>query len=388
MHRVQLPTRTKPLFNQRLTVIFLVSTLRRTGPTMQLLNIVRHLDRERFRAAVVTLSGEPADSMLASFEAVDARVRSAAMSRARALVHRQWRADIGRLAGAPLETHCVVHSQGVRADSISARWLGGLPRLATARNDPYDDYAMKFGRLAGHWMATKQLRAMRAMTVVVACSSMLAAKLRNHGLDPRVIRNGVDTAVFRPPTPTERANARTRLGIAPEAHAGVCIGSLAERKDPLAIVRSVRAIDDPNLAILFVGSGELEAACRREAGVDPRIRFVGQSDDVLPYLHAADFFVSSSRSEGLPNSVLEALACGLPLLLSDIAPHAEVLEIAPASGLLYRLGDDTALADGIRAAMDGAGTGLTHEQASALIGAGAMSRSYQDLYLALAEPQR
>lgn len=373
----------------RIRVLALVSTLRQTGPTAQLLNILRYQDRNRIDPVVVTLTAEPAASMQPAFEAIGVRVESLSLSRTRGLLHRRWRADIERLAGWPLGRGCVVHSQGVRADAVSARYLTGVPRLATARNYPYDDYVMKYGRMAGRWMASMQIRAMRELTVVVACSSMLAAKLRGHGLDPQVIRNGVDTEVFHPPTPLERAAARARLGFAPDARAGVCVGSLAGRKDPLAVVRAVRAIDDPHLAMVFVGAGEQEGACRRAAAGDPRIRFAGQADAVLQFLQAADFLVSASRSEGLPNSALEALACGLPVVLSDIAPHAEVLEIAPGSGMLYRLGDDAALADGIRAAStgSGAGTGLTQEQARALIGAEAMSRSYQDLYLALAESQ-
>ncbi len=352
---------------------------------MQLLNILRHLDSGRFRPLIITLSPEPADSMKPLFDAADIPVRSAALSRARSFFHRRWRSRIERLAGVTLESRCVIHSQGLRADSVSGHFLRGLPRLATARNDPFDDYVMKYGRLAGKWMARAQLRAMREIPVVVACSAMLAAKLRGHGLEPLVIRNGVDTATFRPPAPDERGIVRQQLGIAPGARAGVCIGALAHRKDPLAVVRAVRAIDDPTLVMTFVGAGELEEALRRASAGDPRIRFAGQTDSVLPFLMAADFLVSASISEGLPNSVLEALACGLPVILSDIASHVEVLEIAPGSGLLYRLGDDAALAGSIRRAISaaGAGTGLTGAQAQALVGAEAMSRSYQDLYLAL-----
>lgn len=390
MRWVKVPPETASLSTEPLTIVFLVSTLRRTGPTSQLLNIIRYLDRERFCPAVVTLSGEPEDSMLRMFQQENARISSAAMSRARGLLHRAWRSDIIRLAGVIPGSRCVVHSQGVRADTISARWLGDIPRLATARNDPYNDYVLKYGRLAGSWMASSQIRAMGKLTAVVACSSTLAVRLRGHGLEPLVIRNGVDTENFRPPDLSERAAARARLEIAPGTHVGVCVGSLVARKDPVAVVRAVRALNSPNLTMFFVGTGKLEGAIREAARGDPRIRFAGQSDAVRLYLHAADFLVSSSRSEGLPNSVLEALACGLPVLLSDIAPHAELLEIAPGSGMLYRLGDETALVNCIRGAIGGSGlgAGLSPAQARVSFGAETMSRNYQDLYRALAGSRR
>ena len=57
--------------------------------------------------------------------------------------------------------------------------------------------------------------------------------------------------------------------------------------------------------------------------------------DVLPYLQAVDYFISASSDEGLPNSVLEALATGLPVLLSDIPSHREILERTHNSGVFF-----------------------------------------------------
>ena len=65
--------------------------------------------------------------------------------------------------------------------------------------------------------------------------------------------------------------------------------------------------------MIFVGGGSLEKESGAKHEGDERIRFTGHVDDVLPYLHAADFFVLASRSEGMPNAALEALACNLPL---------------------------------------------------------------------------
>jgi glycosyltransferase involved in cell wall biosynthesis len=373
--------------SDRASILYLVSTLRQTGPTSQLLNLVRHLDRATFDPVIVTLSPEPRDSMLGSFQAIGVEVRSLAMSRARALVHRRWRADIALAAGGRLAGRCVVHSQGFRADAVSAKYLHGLPRVTTARNYPYDDYAMKFGRLPGRWMARRQVRAMRQLSVVVACSSTLAARLESHGLAPTVIRNGVDTGRFRPASSAERAGARERLGLPQDARVGICVGSLVARKNPVGVVRAARSVDAEGFVLALVGGGELEAECRRAAGADARIRFAGQVGDVLPWLHAADFLVSASHSEGLPNSVLEAMACGLPAILSDIPPHRELLELAPRTGTAFDAADEPSLAAAIRhaASSAGLGGGLAPGEARDLIGAQAMSRRYQGLYLRLAQ---
>jgi glycosyltransferase involved in cell wall biosynthesis len=371
---------------ERLRIVYLVSTLRRAGPTMQLLSLLRHLDRVRFDPVVVTLSPEESDSMLPSYRALGIPVRTLAMSRLAAFVHRRWRKDIERLAGAAFDGRTVVHSQGVRADVIAARHLAGLPRVATARNFPYDDYPLKFGRLAGGWMARSHLAAFRRHPHVVACSATLASLLGGEGITASVIPNGVDTEEFRPGTSAERADSRARLQLPGEARIGLVVGALSARKDPLTVIRSLRAVDEPGLALVLLGDGPLAAECRSVAADDARIRFQGQVADVTPFLRGADFLVSASKSEGLPNAVLEAMACGLRLVLSDIGPHRELLELAPDRGETFPAGDERALAAAVQRTLRALPPGgpVADARIATLLGAARMSAGYQELYLRLA----
>ena len=367
-------------------VVYLVSTLRRAGPTTQLLNLLRHLDAGLFDPVVVTLSPEPADSMLPEFQALGVPVRTLAMSRLAGLVNRGWRRDVERLVGERLDASTVVHSQGVRGDVIAARYFGGIPRVATARNFPHDDYPLKFGRLAGHWMARSHLAALRRLPNVVACSSTLAGLLHARGIAAGVIPNGVDTATFRPAGAAERADLRASLRLPAAARIGVSVGALSARKDPLLVVRAFRAVRNPGLSLVFLGDGPLAAACRQAAQGDARIRFEGQVADVTPYLRAADFLVSASKSEGLPNAVLEAMACGLRVALTDIGPHRELIELAPALGDVVPVGDEHALALAIERLAAAAPAADATPDAGLLerLGAKRMSRRYQEIYLRIA----
>ena len=92
--------------------------------------------------------------------------------------------------------------------------------------------------------------------------------------------------------------------------------------------------------------------------------------------------MSASRAEGLPNAVLEAMACGLRVVLSDIGPHRELLELAPAAGEAVPVGDERALTAAIERAAAASGT-LPEAGLLEQLGAERMSRSYQDLYLRL-----
>jgi glycosyltransferase involved in cell wall biosynthesis len=305
------------------------------------------------------------------------------MSRVRAVFNRHWRRDIEHLLDAKLGGRSVVHSQGIRSDVISSRHLAGLPRIATARNYPYDDYLMKFGPVLGRWMARTHLRAFRSLPVVVACSDTVSKLLRNHGIMSKVIRNGVDTSRFSPALPEHRLRLRSAFGLSPSSRIGVCVGEFNARKDPLRVIRAVRAIDDPELAMVFAGSGNLEARCRQAAQGDERIRFAGRVSNVADFLQAADFFVSASRAEGLPNAALEAMACGLYTVLSDIGPHRELLELAPGAGELIATGDDLALSAAIRrvASRTPECTTQAREGRASILGAERMSRLYQELYI-------
>ena len=367
-------------------VVYLVSTLRRAGPTAQLLNLLRHLDAGLFDPVVVTLSPEPEDSMLQEFRALGIPVRTLAMSRLAGLVNRGWRRDVERLLGERLDAATVVHSQGVRGDVIAARYLGGIPRVATARNFPHDDYPLKFGRLAGHWMARSHLAAFRKLPNVIACSSTLAGLLRARGVAAGVIPNGVDTATFRPAGAAERSELRASLRLPAAARIGVSVGALSARKDPLLVIRAFRAARNPGLSLVFLGDGPLAAACRQAAQGDARIRFEGQVADVTPFLRAADFLVSASKSEGLPNAVLEAMACGLRVVLTDIGPHRELIDLAPALGDVVPVGDEHAMALAIERLAGAMPAGDAAPDAGLLerLGAKRMSKRYQEIYRRIA----
>ena len=75
------------------------------------------------------------------------------------------------------------------------------------------------------------------------------------------------------------------------------------------------------------------------------ILFKGKVFNMNEYLHASDIYLSTSKSEGLPNGVLEAMACGLPVILSDIPQHMEVLEENLECGHSYMLGNVQNLAN-------------------------------------------
>lgn len=147
-----------------------------------------------------------------------------------------------------------------------------------------------------------------------------------------VIGNGVSL----PAGPREN-RLRPSLGLSPRATVLVSVGSLIERKgyDLLlaALAPLMRSHSDRYL--LVVGDGplrdELAATARREA-IERQVRFLGLRDDVPALLAEADLFVLASRAEGLSLAVVEALGAGLPVVVTDVGGHREV--VTPDTGWL------------------------------------------------------
>jgi len=192
----------------------------------------------------------------------------------------------------------------------------------------------------------------------------------------------VDTEVWSPASPEEVSNLRKNFGFDDDETVWVSVGHLSERKDPLAVITAFRKAALPNAKLVFLGSGPLEAECRAAADGCEQIVFAGRVDNVADWLRAADVFISASLAEGFPNAVLEALACGLPCVLSDIPPHAELAELAGECIQLFSEGDVAPLrgfetSESLRIA--------ARTAAEEKFSAAAMSGAYQEIYRELCD---
>jgi glycosyltransferase involved in cell wall biosynthesis len=201
-----------------------------------------------------------------------------------------------------------------------------------------------------------------------------------------VIENGIDLARFTP-APDARAAARAALGLPENAWVVGSVGRLAPEKDYPLFVRAAAPLLGPDARLLIVGGGSEAEAIRAEAnraGVGAFVTLPGPRDDVPSALAAMDAFALSSKLEGLPLSVLEAMAVKLPVVVPAIGGLPTLIRDGE-TGLLFPAGDATALgrhlgglrADPARArTIAAAGQAYVHQRHSRE----AMVRRYLDLY--------
>lgn len=273
------------------------------------------------------------------------------------------------------------HAWGTLLEGMLAARLARVPVIVhgehgTLQSKPYQLRLQRF--------------AWRRADRVLSVSSRLAERLaREVGFDLRrihTIRNGVNLERFGPAL---RADGRRALGLREEAIAIGTVGRLVEVKDHATLLRAfARVADSDSRPVLFVaGEGPLGTALREQAaalGIASRVRFLGHRDDIDRVLAALDLFVLSSSSEGMSNTILEAMASGVAVVATRVG-GADELVVDGVTGVLVPAGDPQMLAAALsrlasdaplRHGMAVAGLRRAHQEFSL----SRMVAGYEDLY--------
>jgi L-malate glycosyltransferase len=165
-----------------------------------------------------------------------------------------------------------------------------------------------------------------------------------------VVENAIDVSAYG--GAVDAVAVRRSLAIPPDAFVALCPAKLHWQKDHATLLRAVAEV--PDVILLLAGDGPLRAnleALASELGIADRVRFLGWRADVGPLLESSDVFVLASRFEGMSNSLMEAMAAGVPALVSRI-PENTVLIDDGESGLVFEVGDAAALAQALRGLRD------------------------------------
>ena len=241
------------------------------------------------------------------------------------------RADVSALCRAVRPD--VVHTHGYRADVVDA----GAARRARV---PVATTVHGFtgGDARNRVYEALQRAAFRRFDAVAAVSQPIADLLLRHGVSERrlrVIPNAWDGGEAEP---TSRDEARRRLGIDPGGfHVGF-VGRLSREKGADVLLDALARIPGPPVTASFLGDGAESEALRARAarlGISGRVRWHGAVADARSLFPAFDAFVLSSRTEGTPIALFEAMAAGVPVVATtvggvpDVAGDAEAWLVPP-----------------------------------------------------------
>ena len=237
----------------------------------------------------------------------------------------------------------VVHSHGYRSDVLNSDIARkcGIPVMSTVH-----------GFIGGDWKARMyervQMRWLKGLDAVVAVSAPLATRLQARGV-PRdrlsIIRNALEA-----PATLSREEACGALALPTTGFNVGWVGRLSPEKGIDVFLDAVERLDDVPLLAVVVGDGpdrvRMEALVRAGPLRD-RVRFCGVVQEASRLLTAFDAFVLSSRTEGTPMVLLEAMAAGVPIVATRVGGVPDV--VSPTEALLVPSGEPGAIADAVRA---------------------------------------
>ena len=273
-------------------------------------------------------------------------------------------------------------------DGVHRVWLdqriaagGRAERIAIAAT-PYHRYVLG---------AEARVFADPSLKAVICISQMVKDDVHRHFAVPaerlHVIYNAVDPRVFGPQVRAGRDATRAALGLAPDDVAFLLVGSGYARKGVPTAIRALARL--PHRArLVVVGRDKAPAkyaALARRAGVADRVVFAGPQRDPRPHYGAADAFVLPTLYDPLSNAVLEALACGLPVVTGHRCGAGELV-VEHDAGWTCDAQDDAAFAERMRELMDPRERARRSARAVAAVAAltpEAMSDRLVDLYQTL-----
>jgi glycosyltransferase involved in cell wall biosynthesis len=322
-----------------LRVMFFVTSMPVGGAETLLVNLIRRLDREHFLPELCCLKDlgplgeELANEIPVHSDFIGGKYDVAVLGRlTRMLAERRIDAAItvgagdkmfwGRLAAWRARVPVVasaLHSTGW-PDGISR-----LNRLLTRITDAFIGVAVPHGK---HLLEVERFPAEKVF----------------------VIPNGIDTDRFRPQTPDE--SLRAELGLAPTDRAVAIVAALRPEKNHAMLLEAIAQVRRklPEAALLVVGEGPERSSIERRAkelGIADAVRMLGNRSDVPAVLATADVFALSSHMEANPVSILEALACEIPVVAPRVGSIPETV-LENETGYLVDAGNAAMMAEKIQ----------------------------------------
>lgn len=342
---------------KKIKILHIVHSLEIGGLENGLVNLINRLDPERYEHAIccVATSGPMAQ-----------RLRRAVP------IHELGKGNGGRAYLLPLRLAGVVRR--VAPDIVHTRNWGAIDgvigaRLAGVRRVVHGEHGRGADDPCGTNRRRQQLRRLlapairRFVTVSADLSQWLTSEVGVPEHKVTHIINGVDADRFRPLE--EKFSRRRELELPTDMPLVGIVGRLNAVKDHATLLKAFATV--PEAAILVVvGDGPLAGELRQlstELGIFEKVLFLGGRNDVEQILPCLDLFVLSSIAEGISNTILEAMACGLPVIASNVGGNPELVADG-VSGSLFPAGEVRTLSQLMTTYLDDAALRNAHGEAA------------------------
>lgn len=315
-------------------ILFFIPTFGSGGAEAFVVNVCEELVKRGWFCSILSIDGSP--------NIYDDRLRAAGVERQQLIQRhisnpgirylRAYRAFSRFLATSPGYT--VIHFNIAQGEELPFIWIAKRAGVPVRILHSHNSLTSGTIKLAGHHLCKKLFP--RVATDYLACSNeagdWLCPSAGGTKKLYQIIRNGIDTEKYRFQS-AGRARARSELGLGKEQPCYICIARFDAQKNHEFLLRAFKRMKslNPRVVLLLVGAGPLENELRSLADaleIDDSLRWLGARRDVSDLLSAADCLVLSSRFEGLPFTLIEAQAAGLPCVVSDkVSRQASITDL-------------------------------------------------------------
>jgi len=215
-------------------------------------------------------------------------------------------------------------------------WLGIVILLTGKRGIRTIHNTFPFSGFLG-WRRKLQRQLLNRLGLkhITISQSVHDTEYKYYGLDTAIIPNWYNSLRFLFTTPQQRAQAKVDLNIPADSFVLLTIGNCSPVKNHTALIQALALMTPDNWIYLHVGieKDSIERELAAELGISDKIRFLGLQTDILPFLQSSDLYVMPSTHEGCPISAIEAIAAGLPALMTKVPGLVDFKTIF--NGLFY-----------------------------------------------------
>ena len=314
----------------------------------QLLQVIDGLPADRFRHVLVVRGWDATcEAAAGSVGPNVVLVREPSCGRERfwaielASIVRQYAVDILHVRGLSMLIDSLLAARLCRGVKVAFSFHG------------FEQSGVRFGALRRRLYRAAVNRCDDCWAVSRSAAEAITTELRVPPSRFGVVANGVDTQRYTPAV--ERTEIRGRFDLPGDRLVVLAVGNLKPVKGHNILLQAARDLgpDADGAVLVLVGgdyfNGELQSWARRHAA-DCDIRFVGEQADTLSWYQAADVFVLPSLWEGMSNALLEAMACGLPVIATAVGGNSDVI-VHGRTGLLVPPGEPNELSAALRRMM-------------------------------------
>lgn len=304
---------------KKVKICFLVSSLCNEGPVNVVYNIIKYINFKKFDVSIITFIPEKKTSKIGDFRKLPITIVQLAKNRPIGIwkMYKELKKNVDRIRPEILHSHC----------PRSLYLMSFLPKrykkVYTIHIYPGLQQLKLYGNVKGRIVIALNHFFTKRCDLPIGCSESVSEQYKHEkGWDIACVPNGTSMPVWKIDD-QERMMLRNEFGLKADMKYFIFIGRFSKEKNPDILVESFGKIKRNDIGLIMLGDGPMWKELN-EIKTD-NVIMPGFTSRVYDYLKASDYYISVSDVEGLANTILESMSVGLPMLLSDIPSHREVL---------------------------------------------------------------